>query len=476
MEQSDVSRQTGGQTPGLESSPWPKQIFLGTLTGLTIHQAPLDYHRNGRENLEQGMDRPPASEAELAPRGKKIHSAPSTPNVATTEGASYITHGDRRQKSPHCQLSITAYEREHIVLSGSEQDDLYFKLLRSCHSISRLQSQGYRLTVEPPEKSRNEKREEKEVPGAKNYRVEDDGQKPARAKEHQNKPPVKMKPKEKSQWSKDVEPIYFRHTPQSGPEQVYGSRRAVALDCEMVAVLGGQDEVAFLSAVDFFTGEILIHTYVQPTKKVIQWRSSVSGITPAAMSDAVAAGKALAGWRAAQQELWKYAGVNTILVGHCLNHDLNVLRIIHPKVVDSAILSAESVFHEPDVRLRRVWALKTVAQIFLNRTIQWGGRTGHDCLEDAYAARDVVILCLQNPYQLAAWGINARAEHELKMEQLRKEHEARQRKKEKEQGAKEADHQERESMALRQNADKDLETALKDCTGHDLDIEQDPVA
>ncbi|OJJ60009.1 hypothetical protein ASPSYDRAFT_44416 [Aspergillus sydowii CBS 593.65] len=210
--------------------------------------------------------------------------------------------------------------------------------------------------------------------------------------------------------------------------------------------MGGQDEVAFFSAVDFFTGEVLIHKYVQPTKRVVHWRTKVSGITPMAMNAAARAGQALPGWKSAQQALWKYADADTVLIGHCLNNDLKVLRIIHPRIVDSAILSSEAVFNlAPDVSLRRIWALKLVTKEFLSRAIQTGGKRGHDCLEDAYSARDVVIWCLRNPDKLMVWAQNARAEHEAKMEQLRKEREARARE-EKEKAEKEKTEEANEGM------------------------------
>ncbi|RDW93757.1 uncharacterized protein DSM5745_01079 [Aspergillus mulundensis] len=237
-------------------------------------------------------------------------------------------------------------------------------------------------------------------------------------------PPQKKSSEDKTKSGKSskrpCEPILFIHTPKFLDTKPYGIRKAIALDCEMVGVEGHQDQLAFLSAVDFFTGEVLINNYVQPTKRVIDWRTRVSGVTSAAMSAAVRSGQALFGWQAAQHALWRYADADTVLVGHSLDNDLKVLRIIHPTVVDSAILSAEPVFNpEPNAPIRRIWALKKVAKIFLGRDIQTGGKKGHNCLEDAYAARDVVIWCLLNPDRLAAWAKIAREEYELKMEQIR---------------------------------------------------------
>ncbi|KAL4949485.1 ribonuclease H-like domain-containing protein [Aspergillus filifer] len=179
----------------------------------------------------------------------------------------------------------------------------------------------------------------------------------------------------------------------------------------MVQVEGERTELAFLSVVDFFTGDVLIHNYVKPTKRVINWSTRYSGITRTAMNAAVAAGHALDGWPEAQQALWQYADTDTIFIGHSLHNDLKALRIIHPKIVDSAILTAEPVFNPgPEERLRRTWALKAVAETLLGRAIQTRGKNGHDCLEDTYATRDVVIWCLLHPDQLSAWARNAKVD------------------------------------------------------------------
>ncbi|KAL5334251.1 hypothetical protein BJX70DRAFT_402785 [Aspergillus crustosus] len=130
------------------------------------------------------------------------------------------------------------------------------------------------------------------------------------------------------------------------------------------------------------------------------------------MAAAVAAGQAFIGWQSAREALWKHADTETVLIGHALNNDLNVLRIIHTKIVDSAILSAEGVF-EPKTDFNP----ETV--FFLNRKTQVG-KKGHDSLEDTYAARDVVIWCLKNPDLFAAWADHSRIEIDAQ-EQERKE-------------------------------------------------------
>ena len=77
-------------------------------------------------------------------------------------------------------------------------------------------------------------------------------------------------------------------------------RRALALDCEMVGLSEGRDELARLSVVDFLTGEVLMDQLVVPTERVTNWRTRYSGITRAAMESARRAGLTLNGWPAAR--------------------------------------------------------------------------------------------------------------------------------------------------------------------------------
>lgn len=200
-------------------------------------------------------------------------------------------------------------------------------------------------------------------------------------------------------------------------------RAAVALDCEMVGVKGGRSELALLSAVDYITGEVLINTLIYPKEKVVDWRTRFSGVTPSAMSLAKSQGQTLNGWEEARAELWKHIDMETILVGHALHHDLDVLRMIHNLVVDSAILAKNAV----GAGVTRQWGLKTLCKEFLSTQIQDHGKKGHDCLEDTYATREVVLWCASNEAEFNAWGIAANTKERRKQEKRearRKEREA----------------------------------------------------
>lgn len=209
-----------------------------------------------------------------------------------------------------------------------------------------------------------------------------------------------------------IQTYEFRETPHLD-RQAGGSCQAIAIDCEMVGVRDGRQAVAFLSTIDFLTGQILISRYVVPSEEVIDWRSKFSGITKDIMSSAICSGEAFSGWREARDKLWEFMDDSTILVGQSLNYDLEVLGICHAKIVDTAILTAETVFPSiiSTTPLPRLWSLKSLAKDFLSLEIQ-NGNCGHSALEDAYAARDIAIWCIRNPEELKLWAENARRREE----------------------------------------------------------------
>ncbi|KAJ6157676.1 hypothetical protein N7470_005268 [Penicillium chermesinum] len=210
----------------------------------------------------------------------------------------------------------------------------------------------------------------------------------------------------------------FQQTPEVESPFAMPSR-VVALDCEMVQVAGGAHELAFLAAIDFFTGKVLINNYVKPLHPVVNWLTPWSGLTEQGMDWAIANGLAIYGWHAAREVLWQVIDDKTILVGHSLQNDLNVLGIIHRRVVDSALITAEAVWpeHPPSKRFPRIWSLKNLTRWLLGYDIQNGW--GHSALEDACASRNVVRWCLRHPDGLRAWAEWSLAEEERKAQAIR---------------------------------------------------------
>lgn len=226
-------------------------------------------------------------------------------------------------------------------------------------------------------------------------------------------------------------PELFKPTPPSPSVGAHQKHKAVALDCEMVEITTCHSELAYLSAVDFLTGEVLINSFVKPTGPVLDWRTRTSGINAWNMGEAIRTGKVLRGWHAARDKLWEFIDDQTVLVGHALNHDLQVLGIFHDRIVDSSIVTAEAVFNtvQPDGRFPRLWSLQQLAKALLDRDIQTSDQ-GHYALEDAYAARDIVLCAIQTPETLTRWAHGARQIEQRKQEERERAIEARKKREE----------------------------------------------
>jgi DNA polymerase III epsilon subunit-like protein len=166
----------------------------------------------------------------------------------------------------------------------------------------------------------------------------------------------------------------------------------------MAQVKGLRSEVILICAVDYFTGAVLLNRLVHPDERVRDWRTKIHGITDAAMQKAVSQGHVLAGWTEARAELWKLIDQNTILVGHALQHDLDVLRMVHTRVVDSAILARNAVG-----MYKSQWGLQRLCKELLSLEIRNNKGGVHECLEDVLATREVVLWCTQNKQKLEAW-------------------------------------------------------------------------
>ncbi|KAL3418105.1 exonuclease [Phlyctema vagabunda] len=228
--------------------------------------------------------------------------------------------------------------------------------------------------------------------------------------------------------------------------------RAVLLDCEMVGVFGGRSEVISICAADYFTGAVLLHRLVEPTQRVIAWRSSIHGISKSRMQAAISQASqgqdaVLTGWQEARSEMWKLIDDDTILVGHALQNDLDVLRMIHGRVVDSAILardavSSPSLSSSSSIPQGRQWGLKTLCTDLLGLEIRDNPGHVHDCLEDVLATREVVLWCVHHPDSIQKWAVRIRREEEEA---------SRERQRKREEKEKKRDEEENESERARQH-------------------------
>ncbi|KAB8262477.1 ribonuclease H-like domain-containing protein [Aspergillus pseudonomiae] len=198
----------------------------------------------------------------------------------------------------------------------------------------------------------------------------------------------------------------MRHPDTSRGHETSPSRRSVvAIDCEMVQVGRGQNEVVQVCAVDVLSGEILVDKAVVPTKPVTDWCTPWSGMTADRLEDMRRKGKTVNGWEEARAEVLKFVDGDTILVGHALRNDVRALGMKHAKTLDTATVTKRAVSKEMvGSGCKRTWRLKTLCQDFLGISIQQS-RNGHDCVEDTLATREVLLWCVRNPDKLKKWAM-----------------------------------------------------------------------
>jgi DNA polymerase III epsilon subunit-like protein len=232
----------------------------------------------------------------------------------------------------------------------------------------------------------------------------------------------------------------FHHTPAVPPKH-NDIRVAAALDCEMGTAVSGDSELIRITLIDYFSNEILVDNLVDPDVPMQHLNTRYSGVSWPDLKNARRRGMCLNGKAGARRAIWRYVDAGTIIVGHGVSNDMRALRWIHAPVVDSLVIESSRVKSkelksetetqvsenlqstlkvpkgfgkhqsphdeskavngsllgpeenkQKTVHLRRPGnlSLKTLAKSKLNREIQMNGKQGHDSLEDAIAARDLV--------------------------------------------------------------------------------------
>jgi RNA exonuclease 4 len=103
-----------------------------------------------------------------------------------------------------------------------------------------------------------------------------------------------------------------------------GGNRYIALDCEMVEGPKRRPMLAEVALVDW-NGDIVYHSYVQPTGPVADYREEISGIKP----DMLLKKNGARPFKEVQAAVI-YHLRNKILVGHALENDLGALKLEFP--------------------------------------------------------------------------------------------------------------------------------------------------
>ncbi|RMZ89611.1 hypothetical protein DV736_g3155, partial [Chaetothyriales sp. CBS 134916] len=158
----------------------------------------------------------------------------------------------------------------------------------------------------------------------------------------------------------------------------------LSLDCEMVLTTDDKYSLARISVLNWL-GKTVLNKYVRPTLPIKDYFTQFSGITPDLLQNVTTTLQDI------QNDMLSLLTPSTLLVGHSLESDFSALKMTHPFVIDTSLLYP----HPRGLPLRS--SLKFLANKYLKREIQ-GSLQGHDSVEDARAALDLVILkCQKGP-------------------------------------------------------------------------------
>ncbi|KAL9649902.1 hypothetical protein ABK040_011375 [Willaertia magna] len=156
--------------------------------------------------------------------------------------------------------------------------------------------------------------------------------------------------------------------------------KLLAVDCEMCLTSKG-DELTRVTVVNENL-EVIYDELVKPYNEIVDYKTEYSGITKEML---LPIEKRL---EQVQQDLLELISSETILIGHSLENDLIALKMVHTKVVDTALLFQTATFHKQ--------SLKSLTRRYLYRDIQTCSTKGHDSSEDAIAALELVKFTLDN--------------------------------------------------------------------------------
>ena len=153
---------------------------------------------------------------------------------------------------------------------------------------------------------------------------------------------------------------------------IEGEPNVLALDCEMAYTSKGFEMVR-LTIVDFFTNKTVFDEVIDPFGDILDLNTLFSGIHEEDMKKAIT-------YQDAMDRILTPTLINknSILLGHGLENDLNVMRIIHYKIIDIAILYSTGRYKS---------SLKNLTFETLSEKIQTGE---HDSSQDAIATMNVI--------------------------------------------------------------------------------------
>lgn len=173
----------------------------------------------------------------------------------------------------------------------------------------------------------------------------------------------------------DIKPLRSKYYAVNDRSPMFG------IDCEMC--ITDKSELTKISIVDEEC-RIVYNQLVKPYAPITNYLTRYSGITKDMMEHVQTRLEDV------QYFMRKTLPRDAIFVGHSLNMDLAAMRIFHPYVIDTSV-----IYNRSGVRSYKP-SLKSLAYEFLGKSIQTADKLGHDSLEDAITALELVQLKIVN--------------------------------------------------------------------------------
>ncbi len=173
------------------------------------------------------------------------------------------------------------------------------------------------------------------------------------------------------------------------------SPKYVGIDCEMVETKEGLElsRVSLLKFIDDNIGntyEIIYDSYVKPTNKILDYKTQYSGINENTLKDVTTTLKMV------QQDILSLINSNTIIIGHSPENDLRTLKMLHEKVIDTALVY---LYFRGSHQLHK---LKYLTKCLLKKNIQID-IDGHSSVEDAWHAMQLFRVKMLHGHRYGTW-------------------------------------------------------------------------
>ncbi|TBU07153.1 exonuclease, partial [Hamiltosporidium tvaerminnensis] len=146
----------------------------------------------------------------------------------------------------------------------------------------------------------------------------------------------------------------------------------VSIDCEMVKTSYGK-EVGRVSILDNQCN-VIYDKIIKPEAEIMDYLTEYSGLDKDSFEHAVS-------FLEMKNDLKKIIGKNTIILGHSLFNDLNVLKIYHDSLIDTSHLYKTKDNYKT--------SLKNLSKKYLNKEIQ---SKSHCSIEDAKVCLELLAL------------------------------------------------------------------------------------